>query len=292
MINVSCVLNHDMTIEVHKVMCDEKLIYNDVLFYGINGDVLYILQKNGQLDIFREVGDDLELEESINIGVYELDHMDFLYNGLNRNHKILIVHSRNIYIHEAKSNELIIHSLCDLNWINIFLTSEQGDYIVMYSTGTYYSKTKLMYEPEIISCICYLYNTNQWCVNCIDSIYFFNNKGMDLFITQGSKAVLFGIESEKLLNNIYINTTNDAIEINKEHDIAVYIYRNRVCIAQITPPYEIFPVVRLKSGTIIKYIKYDASRSELKLFSYSSIQTFNMDFRSLTASTKMATTFE
>jgi len=292
-LNMINVLKPEMCIEVHRILLDDKLIYNNTLYYRINGDVLYILQNNGKLDILREVDGNLEVEERIHIGVYELDFMDVLYDGMNRNHIILIVCLQKLYIHETKRNKLRIHSLRDLNWINIFLTSERGDYVIIYSTGMYYSKTKQMYENlDYISSICNLYNTKKWFVNCIDAIYFLNDEGMDLFITQGSRAVLYGIESENLLNNIYINTTNDAIEINKEHDIAVYIYRNRVCIAQITPPYEIFPVIQLEIGTIIKYINYNASKNELKLFSYSSIQTFKMDFRSLTASTKMATTFE
>lgn len=139
------------------------------------------------------------------------------------------------------------------NILDIFMLNWKGDYLTIYpdawSSSMFDSEHN--FERHIIIDVFYLSKINKYVVKSYAigdsygmSVLIMDVYAMEMMMLYGYAYVLYQIEIESnaYLSSVSINTTCPLITFTSNEDIIIYIYKNRLCIAKLQPPYDIYPL--------------------------------------------------
>lgn len=181
------------------------------------------------------------------------DHIvscDVFYDTNKKQFVILYVNDLNmVYVYNDYT--LVHQSLCDVDILDIFLTSSDGYMILTsndYTSFTDICTSKIMFptkqitfkEDVFIYDVIYLPKVHRFFIKTHESIFIVDRHGMNLFSEKGLHALHAAITTEKLVNNmVYDCNTLEGYTFNRTEEVLFYVSRHHLYFAQTIPPYDI-----------------------------------------------------
>jgi hypothetical protein len=287
------------TITFFNIQTDTECHYTNILaftrkldvFVFVMGPDIYVLDHDVLKKIYT-LPFPIELKGS---------QMDVVYNPQTSNHIFLFSKNKEVLTIQSKNNRckcVKFHKrMNDLKW-TFWLCDQDGGFFGSNFSLMYSSVTDSLFEcVETIIKIDYLYNVDRWLVQLFGDCLVLDFEGMQIFLHgKNSLELISAIDCSKLIHCAHISTTSTEIHATRDHSIIMYEYKNRLCLAQTTYPFKIFPNIKIQkpphSFDPLLKIHYDEKNGFIKLFCMHTIYTFNLLANSFTDSTRIETTLE
>jgi hypothetical protein len=223
--------------------------------------------------------------------------MDFIFSPQNNRHVVLCFspNEQAVYVHKLHTGETKHYSTFPhLLFTHYWICGENGQFLVGTPDSLLDCWNDVRWSDTVL-CVNFLYNIGKWAVRMVDTYFVLDREGMQHLLKYKNRARLISSIDAGDLDCMYTSPTSLETRFTEDHSVMIYVFKQRICLAQTIYPFLMFPVTRIgleRCDIDPVRIRYIQSENILQIFCTSRVYTFSMFAKSLTASTSTATTFE